>query len=273
MKRLQEVSFITLIVSLVGSWYLIHNQERFSLEREKLKKTLDAHSNERLLKMFRSGQKILRWQHDLEEVNSHVMKEFLKGEEKFRNIDHYPEADVFDRETFSQYYYHGHRKGEHGHFHLFLRRNGIPEGITPCFSHNPLDQIDDTNCFSHLIAISMDNEGHPIKLFTTNRWVTGETWYQSDDVCRMIEHFHIKSTSSLQITHQWLDAMLQLFYPQIIELIRKREEVVMKNRKDKPLIEAIEARDLDVLSEIEISVEIQMDVLEEVIQERGLHSG
>lgn len=35
--------------------------------------------------------------------------------------------------THSQYYYHAQRSdaGEHGHFHLFIRQPGMPEGIYP----------------------------------------------------------------------------------------------------------------------------------------------
>ena len=44
---------------------------------------------------------------------------------------------------------------------------------------------------SHLIAIAIDFRGEPIRLFTTNRWVTGETWYRAEDVTRMLDRFVI----------------------------------------------------------------------------------
>jgi Domain of unknown function (DUF6969) len=58
---------------------------------------------------------------------------------------HYPEGEVYDPTTHAQYFYHRHaapsrkrplqsgttRPAEHGHFHLFLRGEGVPAGITP----------------------------------------------------------------------------------------------------------------------------------------------
>ncbi|MEE8172364.1 MAG: hypothetical protein V3T62_05480, partial [Alphaproteobacteria bacterium] len=38
------------------------------------------------------------------------------------------------------------------------------------------------DALSHIIGISMDAKGMPIRLFTTNRWVTGEAWYKARDV-------------------------------------------------------------------------------------------
>ena len=44
---------------------------------------------------------------------------------------------------------------------------------------------------SHLVAISMDKWGLPIGLFTTNRWVTAENWYEAADVVAMLDCFDI----------------------------------------------------------------------------------
>ena len=32
---------------------------------------------------------------------------------------------------------------------------------------------------AHVVAISMDKKGYASKMFTTNRWVTDETWYDA----------------------------------------------------------------------------------------------
>ena len=47
------------------------------------------------------------------------------------------------------------------------------------------------DALTHVVAISMDSKGRPLRLFTTNRWVTGETWYRADDVCKVIGRFVI----------------------------------------------------------------------------------
>ncbi len=79
-----------------------------------------------------------------------------EGQGTFYEFDHYPAGDVHDPETHCQHYYHSHRSGEHGHFHVFLREQGMPEGLRPIEqSHAPfMDERDDTLC--HLIAISMN---------------------------------------------------------------------------------------------------------------------
>ena len=37
----------------------------------------------------------------------------------------------------------------------------------------------------------MDSTGLPIRLLSTNRWVTGEAWYRADDVCKLLDLFEI----------------------------------------------------------------------------------
>src|ERR1051325_7437651 len=49
---------------------------------------------------------------------------------------HYPEGEVYDPATHAQYFYHRHLPAtagevEHGHFHTFLRAEGMPPGTRP----------------------------------------------------------------------------------------------------------------------------------------------
>lgn len=240
------------------------------VDRKALKQTLQKCSDQRLLKMYLAGREILEWNRVLEKAGSHVVHELLKGQGMFLGMEHYPKQDAYDHETFAQYYYHSHRRGEHGHFHLFLRQGGMPEGVLPQFYDGRNDTMSDVDTFSHLVAISMDDEGHPIKLFTTNRWVTGEDWYRSEDVCKMIDRFQIEHTHPSWVTNRWLSSMLRLFYPQISELILRREEDLEMKSQSLTLIDAMEDYHLDVLSELEISVETQMDVVSCLIEERGI---
>lgn len=84
----------------------------------------------------------------------------------------------------------------------------------------PADTNDD---LSHLIAVSMYPSGLPFRLFSTNRWVTGETWYRADDVCKLINLFDIDHAQPSWPVNRWITAMLKLFHPQIVELIRARD--------------------------------------------------
>ncbi len=44
-----------------------------------------------------------------------------------------------------------------------------------------------------MIGIAMSPAGVPIRLFTTNRWVTGETLYAADDVITLLDRFLMDS--------------------------------------------------------------------------------
>jgi hypothetical protein len=128
----------------------------------------------------------------LAKAKSNIVWEILRQSDPFVQWSHYPKGDVFDHESHSQYFYHAHppalpdsprNSEENGHFHLFIRKKGIPPHIQPMeidTSQRPEGSKEDDIC--HLIAISMDKFGKPISLFTTNRWVTGETWYQAQDL-------------------------------------------------------------------------------------------
>jgi len=285
MKRLRVIlltnglGLLVLLLILFGSQSFsnffrptekIASHRLVSIDKTELKEKLMLYSDDRLLKMFLAGREILEWNRVLEKSGSHVVNELLKGQGMLSSMDHYPRNDVYDKDTYAQYYYHAHRKGEHGHFHLFLRQGGMPQGVLPQFYDERNDTMSDRDTFSHLVAISMDDEGYPLKLFTTNRWVTGEDWYQSKDVCQMVDLFQIEHTHPSWVTNKWLSCMLRLFYPQISELILEREQALMANSQSLTLVDAMEDYNLDVLSELEISIDAQMEVLKELINERGI---
>src|SRR3546814_15252336 len=61
--------------------------------------------------------------------------------------------------------------------------------------------------------------GLPFRLFTGNRWVTGEVWYRADDVIRLLDVFKIDHAQPSWPVHRWISAMVVLFKPQIAELL------------------------------------------------------
>ena len=89
---------------------------------------------------------------------------------------------------------------------------------------------------THLIAVSMNPQGLPICLFSTNRWVAGETWYRADDVCALIDRFDIDHARPSWPVNSWISAILQLFHPQAMALIRARDERMKEwgGRKPRP---------------------------------------
>lgn len=185
---------------------------------------------EQLERMAEAGSQIIECYRVLQKGGLNVVGEILKGQGEFFELEHYPKDDVYDGETHSQYYYHAHRSDihENGHFHTFLRHPGMPAGISPVpySGAEPWPEGKDALC--HLIGISMDAYGFPIGLFATNRWVTAEAWYKSEDVISMLDHFKIDHAYPSWPVNQWISAMLILFRPQIEVLLRQRDEVISR---------------------------------------------
>jgi len=216
--------------------------------------------------MREAGLQILECYRVLLKSSDNVVGEVLRGNEPFVEYDHYPPGDIYDPESHSQYYYHAHREGEHGHFHTFLREEGIAAAVKP-IEQSRMDYMDergDTIC--HLIAISMNNAGYPLSMFTTNRWVTAENWYSADDVIGMLDKFEIDLVPPSWPVNIWLTAMLRLFRPQIDTLVHDRDRVVESWRNDHPDVDVFEDRGLEISTEIAISVEDQIVAVNEALQ-------
>jgi hypothetical protein len=192
---------------------------------------------------------------------------------------HYPEGEVYDPASHAQYFYHRHPEHrhagpprmppgepvEHGHFHLFLRGEGMPAGVTPLLlpelavANAPMPRQSaplkrggrDEVC--HLAAIAVDRCGEPIRLFTTNRWVTGETWYRADDVVRMLDRFRVRGDRPSAPLNRWISALVSLFQPEIAALLRRRDTAILEQRwrrrgnvLEDPRLEIISSFDIDL---------------------------
>lgn len=218
-----------------------------------------------LLAMQAAGQEVADCMRVLRKVNLNIVGEVLKGQGQFVRLTHYPKGDVFDAETQSQYYYHAHRDNEHGHFHLFLRAKGMPAGCAPIPEAAARDWPAGDKALSHLVAISMDKFGIPTGLFTTNRWVTADTWYPAADVIRMLPHFAIDHASPSWPTNRWLTAMVRLYQPQIRELLKARDAALAMRRETHPDRDVFEDREFEVLSETTIDIKEQMKTIAQAL--------
>ncbi|MFQ5347114.1 MAG: hypothetical protein ACE5ED_04615 [Rhodothalassiaceae bacterium] len=219
-------------------------------------------SRERLEAMREAGERVRECCRVLAKTEDNVVGEVLRGQGTFYEWDHYPKGDVYDPETHAQYYYHAHpaelRGGEHGHFHCFLRPGGMPNGVRPAPLPDYTPPKDPDDALSHLVAISMDRAGFPIRLFTTNRWVTGEAWYRAADVTRMLDRFVIDLARPSWATNIWITAMLRLFRPQIEQLLHLRDRTVAAWQESHPDANVFEDRALEITSVMEISVDDQI---------------
>lgn len=187
----------------------------------------------------------------------------LKKKRKYERLSHYPKGDRIDRGTGAQYFYHCHRENfdslEHGHFHCFLRYKHIPKRIKP----TPLSDWDKyfDNPMAHLVAIALNQFGQPIRLFTVNRWVTSEVWYDAQHIPTFLKRFKMTLTddSYWVVLDQWIEGILHLFAPQISWLHQARdkkiEHYINTNINGNPYMDY----ELEELSEINIDLKNQIE--------------
>jgi len=185
--------------------------------------------------------------------------------------EHYPAGDVYDEESASQYYYHAHRpeSGEHGHFHLFMRAAGIHPEMVPVAGVTDVERPLGEDAICHLIAISMSPDGLPCALFTTNRWVTGETFYAAEDVVGLLDRFNIDHVSPCLATNQFVSALVSLFRPQIERLVHQRDLRIAAWSREVAEGDVYEDARLEVTSHTQIDIDTQLDELERELERRS----
>jgi hypothetical protein len=167
----------------------------------------------RLLAMREAAREVERCRRALSKGGCTVVSEVLRGQHVIDDWAHYPQGDVVDEEFNAQYYYHRHSEserpaGEQGHFHTFIRSAG---------GHGaPV----------HLVGLAMDRMSVPVRLFTTNVWVTGEAWHGADELIDLLGRFAVDHARPSWPLNLWLTAMLRLFQPAIEDLLRQRDAVM-----------------------------------------------
>lgn len=199
-----------------------------------------------------AGAEILECWRVLNKAGLNVVGEVLRGQGPFVELEHYPADDVFDQDSHAQYYYHAHRgaEREHGHFHLFLRQEGMPDNIRPA----AVSGSDSGEPLTHLFAIAMDAYGFPIGLFAVNRWVSAETWYRAEDVIRLLDRFVVDHAFPSWPVNRWISAMPKLFRPEVEALLRHRDRVIAHWAARHPHMDPFEDRALEVTGYIPIRV-------------------
>ena len=206
-----------------------------------------------------------------------VLAVALAGAAAAVDWQHYPAGDVHDPNSHAQFFYHAHPTGErglgeHGHFHTFLRARGMPPGVRPLVLPElavalapasapaaPSAPAGEDGEWSHLIAIAMNGAGRAIRLFTTNRWVTGETWYRAADVTTMLDRFALGPVGPAPLLNQWIEAMVGLYRPQIEALVQARDKAMLEWRqRRRGKMHVFDDRRLEVTSALDIDLEAQL---------------
>ncbi len=221
--------------------------------------------------MHEAGREIVECYRVLRKGELNIVGEVLRGQGEFIELNHFPDDDVFDRDTQSQYYYHAHRglAGEHGHFHTFVSQPGMPARMVPVAYAASQPWPGGRDALSHLIGISMDAYGYPMGLFTTNRWVTDEAWYQGADVTQLLAHFHIDHAAPSWPVNRWISAMFVLFRPQMAALLKQRDSAIAAWAASHPGGDVFEDRELDITSQLPISVGDQIEHVRALLARGG----
>ncbi|HIC81798.1 MAG TPA: hypothetical protein EYH07_05730 [Kiloniellaceae bacterium] len=234
---------------------------------------LEQLSTEALEAMAEAGREVAEVHRILAKTGDNIVGELLKNNGTFYEWDHYPPGDVYDHETHGQFYYHAHApeqrfEGEHGHFHTFVRPKGMPPGIKPAKIPGYVAPKDPNDALSHLIAISMTPAGLPFRIFTVNRWVTGEIWYSAADVAVLLDYFKIDHAQPSWPVNRWITGMIQLYKPQIIDLVEARDRKIAQWQQLYADRDVFEDRDLEVTSYLDIDLDRQIQAVAKVLLDR-----
>lgn len=184
--------------------------------------------------------------HELAEQGDSVLKRVLMGVASPQCEVHYPAGDVVDACSGYRYYYHSHaaqawQRREHGHFHLFST-----EG----------------KAYTHLMALAIDARGLPLRMFTTNRWVTGETWRPHAEVFRLLQDFQVQTSGATALVDRWLTALMKLFIDPARQVLLQRDlRLQALLDRGRNVQRALEDRRIHVLSQARLSLLAQIEAV------------
>ncbi|MEO0691193.1 MAG: hypothetical protein AAFY51_12975 [Pseudomonadota bacterium] len=178
---------------------------------------------------------------------------------------HYPKGDARSASCKARWYYHVHAAGsrdedEHGHFHLFLHRTQLPEGLAPKVW--PPQGEDAKAHVTHVIGLSINTLGIPRAWFATNRFVTNEFLYPADVMIDHLAGFNVDDTKEDDLVNRFVTAMVALYREEIADLLRRRDE--MQEHLVADLGEAAYEKEsgVEVLAQIPIDLDAKISSLE-----------
>lgn len=222
---------------------------------------LNSSKKKRLLDI--ASQVLQAQQQMMTTKNKNILHYTLQKKRRHIRMNHYPKGDRIDHQTGAQYFYHCHRENmesmEHGHFHCFMRYKNIPAYIKPSL----LPDEDNNSPMTHLVAIAMNKYGQPIRLFTVNRWVSSDIWYDAKHTSKFIKRFKmtLQDDPWWQILDQWVEGMMHLFAPQIEWLQLARDKTIHDNKQQHPDKDIYTNEDIEELSDIAIDLNQQIQWL------------
>lgn len=188
---------------------------------------------------YSAAQELVNIQVRFAKSNRTLSEAALCGAREFIEWRHYPKNDMSDADTGYEFYYHAHSAdemsdGEHGHFHLFRRKG---------------------NDFFHLIGIALNQQGLPVRIFTTNQWVTGELMVDSRVAASALKIFAVAAKGRIAPVSKWLKLFIQLFYMDMEALIIERDlRIAALSKKMGDLDKVLKSKEHHVLTECKIDL-------------------
>lgn len=208
------------------------------------------------------------------ETGYHVLASLLpkSGDDLFNQWQHYPPGDIQDSDSGSIWFYHAHTEdeiarpwNEHGHFHLFRYTEKLSPDAEAIALPAEMDMEKGGLC--HLVAVSFDPNGLPVRIFTTNRWVSGEWMYRAENVIPLLDGYEMVGKNH-ELTSRWLCALLKLYRPQIEWALIERDRKIEELKAADP--NYAENKEIEVLSAVEFDLAGQIDAIEAEAAKRRL---
>jgi hypothetical protein len=219
--------------------------------------------------MQQAGNEMLDIVQEAAQSNYHILLNVLNAdhnEQPFTHWSHYPKGDVHDRGNGALWFYHAHEEDqvarpwdEHGHFHLFVYTEHVPDTIQPLAL--PAEPDYEKGGLCHLAAVSFSNQGLPIRLFTTNRWVSDEWIYPAETVIDLLDRFHVEE-QNFSLTSRWLEALIKLYRPQLEWALQERDRAIHNALKKNSSSSFFEDENIEVLSSVPFDLATQIDSIE-----------
>jgi hypothetical protein len=189
------------------------------------------------------------------EAGKPLMLRVVPADGDFLAWDHYPAEDAVDARSGARWFYHAHGPGErdageHGHFHLFLDRKSFSDVRLEPLAGPPGGASSGADIV-HLIAIAIDLDGLPTRIFTVNRWVTDEWLYAAGEIQEKLGSFDLSSATGDLLVNGWLTAAAAFFRPEIETALQLRDaEIARWQLSDDPF----EDRSREILSSLPIDI-------------------
>jgi hypothetical protein len=172
----------------------------------------------------------------LRSEGSNVVKKVMNGKTYvFDPYTHYPyDGGISDEKTGYRIFFHVHRPNEYGHFHTFA--------------------TDENGELTHLVLISMNEEGEPIALATVNRWVTDDKYVKADLLKKMLGGFQMDSKLFVERrVVEFVENIIKGNKETIHELFDERDKWIT-DYVNKNFREPFKDREFEILSERKIDI-------------------